>query len=648
MIKKTFEISNIKNDQELNTLSIALNDQEQVSHIKVGTDNIVFNCIDIEALFKIIYGIQKDLIIKEVIDGKKRNYDFAQRKERKQYFMFKNVLTEDDLFVLEKAVQKDSRLSDAKYDIHNKILTLVSSYKDVLSIVKKELYKINPSIEVFEHKKPIRSEDVFQQKYIGTYVRLALFFVLGALAIIMQRNHSVLTPILWLITIFVLSENLIKKVVVNIRSFQFFKQDVLTLIAMILGVVSGAYVETCVAVIIYQCSVFVYNKSLELCLNRIDNTMKIPETGKRYVDDCEEVVSLYDFKVGDVLVVYPKEIITIPGIIVRGKSHLNTYTNTSIYELKEVVEGMSVHSGDVNAGEEALYVQITEPYESSNFVELMNIASVAPVYESKVEKLTQKLSYIYTPVMVIIAMIVGIILPIIDYTVYKDYVHVGAILFLISAALMSEQSTSLGMLAGFAKAFKDGIVVESSKGLDSLNATQTIVYDRFDSVEVNEEELELFKKLSHIGKKLVIFNDGPVALENDQYKIYNDLSVEQKLKKMDKFVGPVVYIGDSFKDLSLLQKSYVGISRGGLSDSKVVENSDIVLIDSNMDKVYETFSIARKIRSYAILNHILAILSKLMILIGAISLIYIPLWLVVVIEIIVSVCITRISTFVLK
>ena len=56
------------------------------------------------------------------------------------------------------------------------------------------------------------------------------------------------------------------------------------------------------------------------------------------------------------------------------------------------------------------------------------------------------------------------------------------------------------MLAGFAKAFRNGIIIESSLGLDSINACQTIVYDRFDGVEVTEEELELFRKLSHMGR----------------------------------------------------------------------------------------------------------------------------------------------------
>ena len=51
--KKTFEISNIQSVEELNHLSLKLNEKEQVSHIKVNKDSIVFHCLDIDALLSL-------------------------------------------------------------------------------------------------------------------------------------------------------------------------------------------------------------------------------------------------------------------------------------------------------------------------------------------------------------------------------------------------------------------------------------------------------------------------------------------------------------------------------------------------------------------------------------------------------------------
>lgn len=645
--KKTFEISHIQSVDELNHLSLKLNEKEQVSHIKVNKDSIVFHCLDIDALLSLIQSINKELVVKEVIDGKKREYDFAKRKERQYYFMFKNMLTEDDIYVLVERIEKDRRYQNVRYDAQNKLLLLTSYQRDVLSLLRKELFKINPSVEIIEHHRPIRSQDVFNQKFLHTYIRIGILLVIVALALVTSKDHTVFTPILWLITIVILGTSLLKKGWGDILSKKILSESLLVFIAMIFGIISGAYIETCVALIIYELSTPFLNKVLEHSLHKIDDAVEMPETGIRYHDGQEEKISLYDVEIGDILVVKPGETVSIPGTVDKGVSAMSTYSNTSTYEPVVVKKGSHVSSGDVNVGESEIYIQVDETYESSNYMNLMNIASVAPIYESKVEKYTKALAKFYTPIMIVLGLILGIVLPLIDFEAYGSYIHVGAVFLVISGALSSDQATSLGTLAGFAKAFQNGIIVESSMGLDSVNAAQTIIYDRFDGVEVTNEELNLFKKLSHMGRTLVIYNDGPVALEDDQYKIYNDLTNEEKLEKMDSLTGPIAYIGDTFKDIELLQKSYVGISRGGLADPKVVENSDIVLIDADLNKVYETFVIARKMRTIAVANNIITVVMKLMMLIAALSFVATPLWAIVLVEILLKAFVIRNSTCIL-
>ena len=59
-------------------------------------------------------------------------------------------------------------------------------------------------------------------------------------------------------------------------------------------------------------------------------------------------------------------------------------------------------------------------------------------------------------------------------------------------------------------------------------------------------------------------------------------------------MAQLLILGITSKDIALLQKAYVGISRGGIKDKRVIENSDIMLMNSDLNTVIETFMISKK------------------------------------------------------
>jgi cation transport ATPase len=444
-----------------------------------------------------------------------------------------------------------------------------------------------------------------------------------------MKDLNIIYYICWIASLLLIGENITKSAIKNITHFHILHEDVLVLIALILGIMSHHPIGSMITLILYMLSEPYRIKLLEQSFQKINHIIDIPEMCLKYENNQTKEVLLSSLKINDILIIEKDMTIPVNGIIMKGESLIDTYPLSSSYELISVKENDEVHSGEINKGG-TIYIKVTSLYQSSHLSKIIEIASKAPIYQSKAELFIYKFSYYYTPIVVVIALIMAFMILFMNKNI-SEYLYISSLLFMISGSFIFEQSASLSMLTGFAKAFKEGIIIESSYSLDAINGSQMIIYDTIDNQDINQEELELLNKLNHIGKSLIVFNDSQKELVGD-YKIYNQLTSEQKQDIIDQSIVDVVYIGDSQKDIQCFQKSMVAISRGGISDSKIVENSDIILIDHSLDKVYKIFKIARNVREKSLFDMIFSFVVKLIFIILILAKFPIHLWMIILCE----------------
>lgn len=625
-MKRNFYINNIDNVEELNKLSIAINALEEVSRIKIGKDMISFVCEQPENIETILLDINKDLVLRERINTRNRKFDFAAEKQE-LVFLFTNLDNPEDAKEIEAVISKYSMYEDVHVDFDNKLLKVVTSDRKVLRRLNRIVDKINPKIDVEQWKKPFKSQDIFNEKYLKNYLRIGILLVAGALGLVTKNDPTPLTRIGWFIALVITLEPIIKRVYKDIKIKRLFNENTAVLLSCFFGWFYGAYIESIAVAILYRIGEMVVLRFSTYTMAKINKIIDLPQVGKKEVSDEIVMTPLDEFDIGDILLVSPGETILLGGEVIDGNSSLDMYSVNGSKVEEPIHVGEEVQSGSINMQNE-IKIKVLYDYERSALSKIISIATLAPNSVSKTQKWIEWISRIFSVILLLSAFINGVVLPMIDYALYAQYIYLAVILLILTGTSAYKQFTSFAVLAGVAKAFSKGIVIKENSGLDALNACTTIIYDRFDGVEVNEEELTLFGKLQALHKRLIIFNDGPVDLENDQYEIYNDLSVEEKMQVMDQvsIMGPITYIGDSFKDVVLLQKAYVGISRGGLHDYRVVENCDIMITNPDYDSIISTFLISRKQRQTIIGNIVLGILATLLFAILA-SISILPWWL---------------------
>lgn len=617
---RNFYIDNINDINKLNEISILLNGMEEVSRIKISKTEISFYCEHPENVHEILKECYPELVLKEEINSRKREF-IAPENKTEYIFMFTNLETEEEAKEIEEVISRYSAYENVSLDFTNKLLKVTTSQKNILVRLNRLVDKVNPNIDVEQWKKPFKSQDLFQEKYLKTMSKLAILFVALALGLVTRNDPSIVTNIAWLVAIIIFNETILRRAYRDLKVKHYISENITINIACLFGWVYGAYVETLVVSLIFQLSERFQMYLINLTMEKINNEISPVQLGRREIKKNEyEMVSLEDIDIGDIIVIMPGETIPLGGKVVSGTSDLDMFAINGSDILDKVNEGSEVQSGSVNVSE-MLKIEVLYTYDHSAMNKVLEIAMMAPVNSSRTHKLVELISKVYTVVLVVAGVVCATIVPFINIETNFKYVYLGAILLTISGSFAYKQVSSFAILSGVAKAFSKNIVIKENSGLDALNLCHTIIYDRFDGVEVTEEEMELFSKLSRINRDLIIYNDGPVDLENDQYQIYNNLSVNKKLEIMEEasVAGPVAYIGDNSKDIALLQKAYVGISRGGIKDKKVIENSDIMLMNSNLNTVMETFMISKKQKDVTFENIFMSLFINVIMMLVAIS-----------------------------
>ena len=632
-----FYIDNINDSDKLNEITLLLNEMEEVSRIKVGKTGISFYCEEPENVQQLLKNAGEDLVLKEEVNSRKREFVPTEKKVE-HIFMFTNLESEEDAKQIKEVISRYSAYENVSLDFANKLLKVTTSDKKVLVRLNRLVDKVNPAIDVELWKKPFRSQDLFQEKYLKAMIRIAILVVALSLGIVTREDPNIITRLGWLVTWLVVSEKTLIQAYKDIKVKQFISENITITVACLFGIIYGAYVETIFVAIVYQLGERLLLKLLGYSTDKVDDAINPVTLGRREIGENDyEMVSLEDVDIGDILVVLPGETIPLGGVIESGTSELDVFAINGSEVLEEVKSGVEVQSGSVNV-KDTLRIKILYTYERSAMNKILEIAMMAPAGTSKTHRIVELISKVDSILFVVIGILCAVFIPLLDWENNFRFMYAGIIFLTISGTFAYKQASSFAVLTGVAKAFSENIIIKENSGLDALNSCRTIIYDRFDGVEVSEEEMDLFAKLSKLNRDLIIFNDGPVDLEDDQYRIYNNLSVEEKLEIMDKasIAGPVAYIGDNSKDIALLQKSYVGISRGGIKDKKVIDNSDIMLMNSDLNIVIETFMISRKQKAITLENIFFGLFVELVLMVVAMVNV-LPWWLALVVNLLISV-----------
>ncbi|WP_348623563.1 heavy metal translocating P-type ATPase [Paenibacillus peoriae] len=241
----------------------------------------------------------------------------------------------------------------------------------------------------------------------------------------------------------------------------------------------GEYPEGVAVMFFYQIGELFQGIAVNRSRKSISDLMDIrPDYANLKTAESVRRVSPEDVRIGDLIVIKPGEKIPLDGKVVDGKSHVDTSALTGESVPRTVEPGSSVLSGFINTNG-LLTVEVSKEFSESAVSKILELVQNASAKKAPTEKFITKFSRYYTPVVVIVALLLAVVPPlVVPGAQFADWVYRALVFLVISCPCALVVSIPLGFFGGIGAASRSGVLIKGGNYLEALNHVKYAVFDK--------------------------------------------------------------------------------------------------------------------------------------------------------------------------
>lgn len=309
-------------------------------------------------------------------------------------------------------------------------------------------------------------------------VRLAAGAVIGAAAWWLPVE-GVGKLVLFLLAYIIVGGDVVLQAARSLVRGMAFDEYFLMTLATVGAFAIGEYPEGVAVMFFYQIGELFQGIAVNRSRKSISDLMNIrPDYANLKTGDSVRRVSPEDVRIGELIVIKPGEKIPLDGKVVDGKSHVDTSALTGESVPRTVEPGSSVLSGFVNTSG-LLTVEVSKEFGESTVSKILELVQNASSKKAPTEKFITKFSRYYTPVVVIVALLLAVVPPLVaPGAQFADWVYRALIFLVISCPCALVVSIPLGFFGGIGAASRSGILIKGGNYLEALNDVKYAVFDK--------------------------------------------------------------------------------------------------------------------------------------------------------------------------
>ena len=331
----------------------------------------------------------------------------------------------------------------------------------------------NPSTILTAERRP---ETMEKEKKI-TLVRIIVSAALTVALMIISPEPQLLKFLLYLIPYFLIGYDVLFSAVKNIFHGELFDEKFLMTIATIGAFAIGDYPEGIAVMVFYQLGEMLQDMAVEKSKKSVEELMDVrPDSAKLLVDGKLQTVSPESVKVGDIIVTDPGEKIPLDGVVIDGSATVDTKSITGEGMPRDISVGDNVAAGCINLNG-SLKIRVTHEYADSTVAKMLELVNRSAERKAKSENFITSFSKVYTPIVVIAALLVAFV-PLIFGADFATWLNRALVFLVVSCPCALVISVPLAYFAGIGSSSKKGILVKGSDALEKLSDVSCAVFDK--------------------------------------------------------------------------------------------------------------------------------------------------------------------------
>ena len=262
----------------------------------------------------------------------------------------------------------------------------------------------------------------------------------------------------------------------------------------------GEVMEGVMVISLYTIGKLLEEKAINKSRKSINDLLNIKEpyanlkTGKTF-----KKIPVEEVKIDDVIVVKKGEKIPVDGVVVKGSSLLDMTALTGESNLVQKNVGDEVLSGSINF-KDIIEIKATSEFKDSTVSKIIELLETATDKKSKTETTITKISKIYTPLVIGLALLIAVFLPVVSNTSLTTSIYRSLTFLVISCPCAIAISIPLSYFTAIGVASKKGILIKGSNYLDNLSNITSIIFDKtgtltngsfnVSSIEITDDNLK--------------------------------------------------------------------------------------------------------------------------------------------------------------